>query len=365
MTSIRSSGPALLATFMLLAGCAGTPTSVSPVPSVAVSPAPSPRATPAASAPSRTAAPSRIAVLEGEPWLLYVWVLRGKNTRDMFLARPDGSDSHPITQDVPGDHAAPSWSADGAHIVFVVRNPASAGGSLWTANADGSGAVPIFDHGDRCEEAFHPSWSPDGTRLAFVCYIDDQTATIQVLDPVSKSMKELVRATWPEFIDNQPRWSSDGETIAFDMLKWDPTNKFLIGSLIATVPAGGGKVHRLTQFDSFAAAPDWGPDDTLLAFNTYDIGNMHGIDQASNVYTVAPDGSKLRQVTSDSTGGRMRIGLPRWSADGGRMWVSVLRDGETGASGAPLSELAWIDSRTGTLHELHVEGKGARPRPLP
>jgi Tol biopolymer transport system component len=364
MTSIRSSAHlAFLVAFTLLAGCGGTAASVAPVPSVAAAAAPSPRATFAASAPSRTEAPSRIAVLDGEPWLLYVWVLRGKNTRDMFLARPDGSDSHPITQDVPGDHAAPSWSADGSHIVFVVRNPPQAGGSLWTANADGSGAELLFDHGDRCEEAFHPSWSPDGTRLAFVCYIDEQTATIQVLDPVSKSMKELVRATWPEFIDNQPRWSSDGKTIAFDTIKWDPTNEFVVGSLVATVPAGGGKVHRLTQFDFFAAAPDWSPDDTLLAFNTYDIGNMHKIDQPSNVYTIAPDGSKLRQVTSDSTDGTMRIGLPRWSADGSRMWVSVLRDRQTGASSAPLSEIAWIDASSGALTELHFEGKGARPRP--
>ncbi len=364
MTSILgSSAPTLLATVALLAGCAGSPATVSPVPSVAVSVAPSLRATPAAPAPSPAAAPSQIAVLDGDPWLLYVWVLRGKNTRDVFLVRPDGSDSHAIARDVPGEHAAPSWSADGSNLVFVVRDSPTAGGSLWTAKADGSGAALLFDHGDRCEEAFHPSWSPDGTRLAFVCYVDDQTATIQVLDPVSKSMKELVRATWPEFIDNQPRWSSDGQTIAFDTIRWDPTNTFVVGSLIATVPAAGGKVHRLTDFASFAAAPDWSPDDKLLAFNTYDIGNMHGIDQASNVYTMNPDGSHRRQVTTESTDGTMRIGLPRWSADGARMWVSVMRDFQTGASGAPLSELGWIDAATGALTELHIEGKGARPRP--
>lgn len=45
------------------------------------------------------------------------------------------------------------------------------------------------------------------------------------------------------------------------------------------------------------------------------------------------------------------------------MWVSVMRDKETGASGAPKSEIAWIDATTGALHEVHLEGKGARPRP--
>jgi len=359
MTSIRTSvWPALLAIFILVAGCSGTTqSSVAPVASAAASvPA---RATSSASTTSQTPAPSRIAVLDGEAWLLYAWYQPGKEIKDVFLARSDGTDAHPIVGDVPGEHTAPSWSADGAHIVFVVRDPPTSGGSLWTANADGSGATLLFAHGDRCAEAFHPAWSPDGKLLAFVCYVDDLTATVQVLDPVSMSIKELTRVAWPEFIDNQPRWSSDGRTIAFDTMKWDQTNQFPIGSLIATVPAGGGNVHRLTDFASFASAPDWSPDDSVLAFNTYDLGNVHGTDQPSNVYTVAPDGTNVRQITTASTDGTMRIGLPRWSADGSRIWVSVTREGETGPS------IAWIDPLTGALHELPLEGKGPRPRPLP
>jgi len=78
-------------------------------------------------APSQTRAPSQIAVLDGEPWLLYVWVLRGKNTRDMFLARPDGNDAHAIAREIPGDHAAPSWSADGSRMKPIRSSLASAG----------------------------------------------------------------------------------------------------------------------------------------------------------------------------------------------------------------------------------------------
>jgi hypothetical protein len=154
-----------------------------------------------------------------------------------------------------------------------------------------------------------------------------------------------------------------GATAGPSSVKWDDTDEHVLGSLIATAPAAGGDVHRLTDFPSFAASPDWSPNGSLIAFNTYDLGNMHGIEEPSNVYTIVPDGTSMRQVTTASTNGRMRIGQPRWWADGSRMWVSVGREWETGPSGWPKYEIGWIDSATGELHELHLEGKGPRPRP--
>ena len=53
------------------------------------------------------------------------------------------------------------WSADGQKVVLVV--PRGDDWSIWTVNADGSGATPVY------EGIFpeHPDWSPDGTRVVF------------------------------------------------------------------------------------------------------------------------------------------------------------------------------------------------------
>jgi len=48
---------------------------------------------PAALAASATPAPSPMPVPPGEPWLLYHWFQEGKTTKNLFLARPDGSDA--------------------------------------------------------------------------------------------------------------------------------------------------------------------------------------------------------------------------------------------------------------------------------
>ena len=52
-------------------------------------------------------------------------------------------------------------------------------------------------------------------------------------------------------------FAPDGQTIAFDLEHWDPSNETLDGSRIGTVPAAGGEVTWLTELDEFAAWPAW------------------------------------------------------------------------------------------------------------
>lgn len=300
---------------MSVAGCSTatsvlSPSEAAPSPTTETSAAPTPAATP-------------MAVLPGEPWLVYHWFQEGKSTKDLFLSRPDGSDAHAIVTDVPGEHTAATWSPDGNTIAFNMRDTETPDGSIWTANADGSDAKRLFDGGEECVAVFHPSWSPDGKKLAMVCYPDNNTASVAILDIASMALTTLVTVTLPEFLDNAPRWSPDGASIAFPILHWDPTNDHLDGSLVAVVPAAGGQVQRLTPFDTFMSSPDWRPDGSELVMNSYDLGNIQTTDHPSNVYAIKLDGTGLRQLTHSSVDGTMRITSPHWARDGTRIYVSV------------------------------------------
>jgi Tol biopolymer transport system component len=279
---------------------------------------------PAALGASTTPAPSQPPVLPGEPWLLYQWFQEGKDTKDLFLARPDGSDAHAIVTDVPGEHKGGTWSPDGSRIAFTMFDAATPDGSIWTANADGSGAKLLFDGGDGCVAVAWPSWSPDGTKLVMVCWPDYTVhSSVAVLDIATLALTTIATASQPEFLDNPPRWSPDGASIAFPILRWDPTGDHLDGSLVAIVPAAGGQVDRITAFDTFMSSPDWRPDGSELAMNSYDLGNIQTTDRPSNLYAIRPDGTGLRQLTFSSVDGSMRITVPHWAADGTRIVVSV------------------------------------------
>ncbi|MCY7418332.1 MAG: hypothetical protein LH650_07530 [Chloroflexi bacterium] len=189
--------------------------------------------------------------------------------------------------------------------------------------------------------------------------------SLAILDPASGALRTLFTATWPEFIDNPPRWSPDGSAIAFDIIHWDPTNTFVDGSLVATVQVAGGPVDRLTMFDSMMAHPDWRPDGLQLVMNSYDLGNIVQTDHPSNVYVMDPEGKGLQQLTHASVDGSMRIATPRWTPDGSRIGVSIA----TAGADMRVADIqpAFVD-RTGgepvlVSPTLHGVGPDLRPTP--
>jgi WD40 repeat protein len=362
---------AVLAAALLAGACspaaARPPSNVSrtvPVPVVDSSATPASAVGPGPGGPaSQAASPAASAAMsDGERWLLFeLFVADGR--KGGFLVRPDGTGLHQILGGPDQDVRGLSWSPDGNRIAFGVRDSATPDGSIWTARADGTGAALLYDgRADGCGAVWDPMWSPDGTRLALICYQgfagspdEPNAASLGVLDVRSQTLTVVATTHWPDWLDNQASWSPDGRTIAYDVLHWDPTNRDIDGSRILTTRVdGSGRPRALDALDSFAATPDWSPDGKRLAYNSYDLGNMPD-SGPSNLYTMAANGGHVRQVTTASTGPAYRIGHPRWDPDGERIWVTIIR-----AEGV---FLGWVDPGSGKVTDLGV--KGSRPKPRP
>ena len=317
------------------------------LPDTAVGPSPLPSAT---VAPSAIPSSRVIPVLPGDRWILY---LNPPPAPGLSLVRPDGSDDHRIANDVPGLISDPTWSHDGARIAFVVRDGSST--AIWQAQADGSGATLLLDGRGLCPSGLSgPEWSPDGSRMSLVCRTDAGTSSIRLLDLSDRTIADVVVLHAPESLANPPRWSPDGTTLAFDILHAGEADG-PAGSILATVPAAGGAIERITTFDSFAADPDWAPDGGRLAFSTSNLTPSVDV-VGSAVRTVRPDGSDPQSLTPANS--RLQFGEARWASDGAELF------GVAFVHGTP-PHLARIDALTGSASATQITARAPAPRPVP
>src|SRR5215212_2072311 len=93
-----------------------------------------------------------------------------------------------------GTSMAAAMSPDGRTIAIDLL------GTLWTMAAAGGTATPITDI---AMDARQPSWSPDGTRLAFQAY---RTSTWQIWT-VKADGTGLQPVTSGPYDDREPSWS--------------------------------------------------------------------------------------------------------------------------------------------------------------
>ena len=113
-------------------------------------------------------------------------------------------------------------------------------------------------------------------------------------------------AAAPNSMDvNRPAWSPDGKRLVFEVQNLstaDPPNR----RAIFAVNVDGSGLRQLTDWSlsggdhpatgcsrCSSAGPDWSPDGKRILFRAVSAAGRH----SANLYTVAPDGSKLTQLT--------------------------------------------------------------------
>jgi Tol biopolymer transport system component len=220
----------------------------------------------------------------------------------LCVAGRDGSGARVIAWRVGETFTEPTWSPDGTRLAYVRRGAQEGTGAFLShievVNADGS-EPRVLTRGMGGNQ-YTPAWSPrlpDGTeRIAFA---HDEAGTngrfrIWSMRPDGTDQRPLTTAAGA--LDVQPAWSPDGRTLVFQR-----TNVGIYGDLWL-VDAGGGNERPLTPpLTGLQSSPVWSPDGRLVAFAS--SHESYGTDaRVSQVYTVWADGSKLARRTASSSG---------------------------------------------------------------
>lgn len=252
----------------------------------------------------------------------------GTAERMRIHVRPaSGGDAVEVSGEAGRQHRWPTWSPDGSQLAFLATegDRGATPARLVVVPALG-GARRVI--GEGLSFFSTPSWSPDGQRIAYP--VGDTILIRDVHGGASRSLPARPRIGSSRAISTSSStwaihslaWSPDGQRFAF--VSGNPS--FVFGSTafgnlgpssIWTASLDGGPPNRVTTGPFTFANPVWTPDSrgilyTSNADGAWDVYH-HAIDDAGR-----PDGEPRRLTTGLSANG---ISLSR---DGSRLAYSLL-----------------------------------------
>ena len=280
---------------------------------------------------------------------------RDEYLANIWVADVDGSSPRRFTAG-PRRDLEPRWSPDGTRLAFLSERTPREKLQLYVMPADGGEPTKLttLDNG-----VSSVTWSPDGSSLAFVSPVggprepesEDERRKSRPARVITSLKYRLnaegfiydrrphvfvvaidgtapVQLTDGDFIDADPTWAPDGQSIVFVSARHAERDDDDASDLWR-VPVKGGAPQRLTATAGPVLLPAFSPDGRTLAYLARPGRNAFG--RNVRVFTIPSTGGEAACLTSalDRSCGALHV-RPLWSPDGRSMIVAVEDHGDTG-----------------------------------
>lgn len=212
--------------------------------------------------------------------IAYIAVTQDAGSRQyrLVVADYDGHDAATIYSSLD-PVMSPTWSPDGSRIAYVAFD-VNRGRTSLRVQEVATGQIREISSRQGINGA--PSWSPDGTKLAMTLSYQG-SPDIYVFDLRSNQMTRLTRNP---AIDTEAEWAPDGNSIVFTSDRGGSPQ-------IYRMAATGGQAERVTYTGNSAQDAAFSPDGTQLAF----------VENGPNGYRIAVQNLETGNVRALTRGG--------------------------------------------------------------
>lgn len=201
-----------------------------------------------------------------------------------------------------GSEVAPKFSPDGRLIAFTGLERGLPNSEIFVMAADGRQRIQLTKTPQGNSD---PTWSPDGTRIAFVSERDGGVPQVFVMRSDGSDVRQITDDTAAK---SQLAWSPRGDRIAFVRIPAGGGDRD-----IYSINADGSNLTDLSNDPtSFDLEPAWSPDGARIAYS----GPLHpGESVGMDLWVMNADGSGKQALSHEDN--RYSDGAyPAWSPDG-------------------------------------------------
>lgn len=197
---------------------------------------------------------------------------------EIYVAQADGSAPRAITHD-PAIDQMPTWSRDGTQIVFMSNRAGGKNFDLYRMNRDGSNVERLTTAGSN----WFPEYSPDGSQVALHIERD-----VYIMSLATKGLRRITHQN-----GMHPSWKPDGTRLAF--MSWRNGRSEIFTSAVD----GTDPQVLVTMPTGDAIDPRWSPDGSYIAFVHVPSGTGNGQDTNGQriVYIVEVSSGRLTRIS--------------------------------------------------------------------